>query len=377
MFSVINRHVNRPKDNHIMQKTILTLLGVTTLALTIVCAAQWRKLRVMEERLHVSEATRQAETEARQAETVRLHELERHNRRLDQQVKDFTAVTTSLRTSEALQSSNLTALAEQVRATIQPGDGSPDGTEEKSGFFGKEMGNMVQKMMKDPAMREMMRSQQQSAVKMMYNGLFKEMKVTPEEKEKLVGILTDAQMKTVENAQGMFGDNAENTDALETGKQIADIQKQSEADIKALLGDERNNQFKDYKSNISERMQLDQLQTRLETDNVPLQEPQMARLLEAMKQEKAISPAPIPSDASQNPGDIKSLMTSETIDKQIQWMNDYNQRVLDRASQFLSPEQLKSYREMQEQQAAMQQMGLKMARGMFGSGKGAAPAPAK
>jgi len=34
--------------------------------------------------------------------------------------------------------------------------------------------------------------------------------------------------------------------------------------------------------------------------------------------------------------------------------------------QFLTPEQLKSYRKMQEQQASMQQMGLEMAREMFG-----------
>ena len=97
----------------------------------------------------------------------------------------------------------------------------------------------------------------------------------------------------------------------------------------------------------------------------------------AMKEEKAATPPPIPSDAGQNPADAKSLMTSENIDKQIQWMNDYNQRVLDRASQFLSPEQLKSYRDLQDQQTSMQQMGLKMAKEMFGPGKGAAPAPTK
>ena len=72
------------------------------------------------------------------------------------------------------------------------------------------------------------------------------------------------------------------------------------------------------------------------------------------------------ADANENPASLKDLMTSETIDRQIQWMKDYNRRVADRASQFLTPEQLKSHIAMQEQQAAMQQMGLKMAGEMFG-----------
>ena len=359
-----------------MQKLIILLLTVSTLALAILCVAQRRQIHLAESRVEAAEAVQRIEAEAHESQTAKLKELERHNQRLDQQVKDFTAVTTTLRTSEASQASNLTSLASQVRTGSQAGDGT-SGAEEKSGIFGKEMGSMVQKMMKDPAMREMMRSQQQSAVKMMYSGLFKDMKVTPEEKERLMGILTDAQLKTIENAQGLFGDSKETPDAVEKGKQLTDIHNQSEADIKELLGDERNKQFKDYQANIGERMQLDQLQKRLETDNLPLQETQAAQLMEAMKQEKTAAPPPIPSDANRNPADMKSLMTSENIDKQIQWMNDYNQRVLDRASQFLSPEQLKSYREMQEQQTALQQMGLKMAREMFGSGKSATPAPAK
>ena len=355
-----------------MQKTIITLLSIATAALAVLCTVQWRQLRVTEARMQATEAAQRAETEAREVQLAKLKELERTKQRLDQQVQEFTSVTTTLRSKEATQSSNLTAMASQVRSGASAGGE----TEGKAGF-GKEMGSMVQKMMKDPAMREMMRSQQQSAVKMMYNGLFKELKVTPEEKEKLMGILTDMQMKTIENAQGLFGDNPQTADIAEQGRAISDLKNQSDAAIKELLGEERNQQFKDYQSQIGERMQIDQLQSRLDSEKFPLQEDQAHQLLEAMKLEKSAVPAPIPSDANQNPADLKAVMTSDNIDKQIQWMDDYNRRVLDRASQFLSPEQLKSYREMQEQQAAMQQMGLKMAKEMFGSGKGTSPAPAK
>jgi hypothetical protein len=70
------------------------------------------------------------------------------------------------------------------------------------------------------------------------------------------------------------------------------------------------------------------------------------------------------------PANVKALMTAENLDKQIQWMDDYNRRVLDRAEQILTAEQLKQYREFQEQQSAMQKFGFKMAREMFGADKG-------
>ncbi len=362
----------RPSKPHTMQKLVITLLGLATLVLAVVCAAQWRQLRSAHERLHATEEAQRSETIAREAQATKLAELERANARLDRQVREFTSVTTTLRTKEATQSSNLTALASQLRAGSSAGAGS----DAKPGF-GKEMGDMVQKMMKDPAMREMMRSQQQSAIKMMYGGLFKQLNLAPEEKDKLMGILTDLQMKTVENAQGLFGNNPDAPDAKEKNQTIADFKKQADAEIKELLGDERNQQFKDYQANLGERMQIDQLQTRLQGENLPLQEQQAARLLEVMKLEKTAAPPPIPSDANENPAKLKDLMTSENIDRQIQWMNDYNQRVLGRAAEFLTPEQLKSYREMQEQQAAMQQLGLKMAKEMFGDGKGGGAAPAK
>lgn len=356
-----------------MQKTFIGILLATTLALAAVCLVQSRQLRAAHKRVRLADEARRVEAGAHEAQTTKAQELEGTAQRLEKQVREFTAVTTTLRASEAAQASNLTTLARQIR----PSDPQTAPADDKPGFFGKEMGGMLEKMMKDPAMREMVRGQQKAAINMMYGGLFKEMKLSPEEKEKLAGILTETQMKAVENAKGLFGETKEGEAPEEATKLLTDAKKQSDAEIKALLGDERYAQFTDYQKNIGERMQLDQLKTRLETDNLPLQDQQSAQLLQAMQEEKAAVPPPIPSDATQSPGDVKSMMTPENIDKQIQWMDDYNRRVLDRAAQFLSPEQLKSYREMQEQQASLQQMGLKMAREMFGARKSAGPAPAK
>jgi len=106
-------------------------------------------------------------------------------------------------------------------------------------------------------------------------------------------------------------------------------------------------------------------------ENLPLQDDQMAQLLQVMKEEKAAVPPVIPTDHMQVPK--KELFTAENLDRQMQWMAEYNRRVLDRAGQILSPEQLQQYQEFQEQQATMQKFGWNMARKMFSGEKSAGP----
>jgi hypothetical protein len=353
-----------------MQKTLVGVLTATTVALGVLCAVQWKQLRASKERIRAVEEASRAESETREAQSARVKDLERNRALLDQRVQEFAAVTSVLRANEAGQTSNLTAVAERVRAAgLKGGEQSAASGGGEGGLFGKGMGDMVAKMMKDPAMREMMRGQQKAAINMMYSGLFKELNLTPAEKEKLTGILTDAQMKNVEHAQGMFGE--QKPGAAEEAQQLfEDSKKQTDAEVKAVLGDDRFAQYDDYQKNIGDRMQLDQLKTQLEAKNLPLQDQQMAQLLQVMNEEKTAVPPAIPADASQSPKDLKALMTPENLDRQMQWTDDYNRRVLERAAQILTPEQLKQYQEFQDQQSAIQKFGLKMARDLFGDGKG-------
>jgi len=351
-----------------MQKVLIGVLAVATLVLGILCVVQAKQLRASREQIRAAEQARAAEVEAHEAQESRVKELERANTRLEKQVQKFATVTTALRSNEVRQTSNLTAWAQQMRTSSQ---GGTNGESEGGGLFGKDMGDMLGKMMKDPAMREMMREQQKVAINMMYSGLFKEMKLSPEEKDKFKAILTDAQLKNIENAGELFGDKKDGA-VEDVQKLSADSKKQTEAELKTLLGDERFAQYEDYQKNIGERMQLDQFKTRLQGENMALEEQQTAQLLQIMKEEKAVVPPVIPQDNTEFPR--KELLTNENLDKQAQWMEDYNRRVLERVGQVLTPEQFKQYRDFQEQQTAMQKLGLNMARQMFGGGKGGGPA---
>ncbi len=348
-----------------MQKTLIAVLAITTLALGILCAVQSRQLHATKERMSIGDRARTTEVESQAAQSGRVMELERINKRLEEQVQKFATVTTQLRTNEARQSTDIAALSERMRATQKAG-----GTSEEDGIFGKGMGEMLENMMKDPAMREMMREQQKVAINMMYSGLFKDLKLSPDEKEKLKNILTDSQMKNIEGAQGMLGKKEGAPD--ETQKLFDEGKKQTEAEIKALLGDERFAQYEDYQKNLGERMQVDQFKTQLAGQNLALQDQQTAQLLQILKDEKAATPPIIPTDNTQFPR--RELFTEDNLINQTKWTEDYNRRVLDRAGQFLTPEQLTQYRTFQEQQASMQKLALKMAGQMFGGNKAGASA---
>ncbi|HWN94013.1 MAG TPA: hypothetical protein VNT99_03185 [Methylomirabilota bacterium] len=352
-----------------MQKLFIGILALTTVALGVLCVMQRKELRAANDKLQGAEQARVADTETREMQVARVKELERNEARLEKQLQEFTKVTTSLRVTEARQSSNLTTFAERMSAAKSKGGPAGEG----DGALGKGMGEMLGKMMKDPAMREMMREQQKVAINMMYSGLFKDLNLSPEEKEKFKTLLTDAQMKNLDSAQGLFGGEDKQGSAEAIAKQTAEAKTQTDAEIKALLGDERFAIYEDYQKNMGERMQLDQFKSQIAAENMPLRDDQAVQLSQIMKEEKAAVPPIIPTDQTQMP--TKEQLTAENLEKQMQWMEDYNRRVLARAQSVLSPDQFKQYQTFQEQQLSMQKLGMNMARQMFGGEKsGSAPA---
>jgi hypothetical protein len=348
-----------------MQKTLVVLLSLTTVALGIICSVQFRQLRQERMRQVTLERALREEAQNREEQAAKARELEARANRLQKDIQEFSAVTSNLRTSESMQRSNATALAERAKAVQKSGA--------TGGVLGKDMREMVSSMMKNPEMRKMIRGQQKAAVELMYAGLFKQLQLAPEEKAELSELLIEAQMRQVDGAQGLFGDS-EGQDPAQARADFAQTKKETDAQVRDLLGEERYATYQDYQKNINERMQLDQLQSRLESAQMPLEEQQLAQLLKLMKDEKAKVPPVIPTDPNLSPAETKALMTADNLDKQFQWMEDYNKRVLDGATALLAAEQLKQFREMQEQQASMQKMGLKMAKEMFGQ-QGGQPNP--
>jgi hypothetical protein len=350
-----------PAKAGFMQKKALTLLGVLTAVLGL-CALCLLILlaRTREARRQEASAV-SAETQARTEQEQRAETLERERARLARQNQDLTTLATSLRSS-----------AEQTRPgaapVAPPPASSPAGAAPTGGV---DVAQMLDKMMKDPAMKQMLRSQQKIVMDQMYGDLFKELQLSPAEREQFTGVLLDNAMKSMTHAGTVFqGEGEAKTTALQS---IAEQQKEMNASLKTFLGDERYARYEDYQKTISERTQLNLFRQQMAEGAQPLQDRQVPQLLDILREERARVPSVLGDAPGQSAAMLKAVASEETMTQHFQWQEDLNQRVLDRAGQVLSPEQLKDYAGFLKSQLEMQKMGMNMARKMFGAPKGASP----
>jgi hypothetical protein len=279
--------------------------------------------------------------------------LEQRQGYLNQQLFDLSALVGGLRAAEAQRASNATPGIAAAGAAQ---------SEAENGLSGKNMGKALSKMMSDPAMKEMMRSQQKSMIETMYGRLFKDMNLTPEERQKFSELLLDQQTKAMEAGMGIFEEGG----LTNVTQSVQAQQKESEEQLKALLGEERFTQYQEYQKTVGDRMQLDQLRRQMETAGTPVQDEQLQQLLALTKEERERVPAPFPQDPQGAAANMERMLSGEFMEKQMAWQEEINRRVLERATTVLTPDQLKAYEQFQTQQINMQKLGLKMMKGMLG-----------
>ena len=208
-----------------MKTKVAVVFALMALVLGSLCAWQATLLRAAKARQIEAERTLADEREARAEEERRSRALEQRQAYLNQQLLDLSALAGGLRAAEAQRASNATARTASAGA-------APAESEAEGGLFGKNMGKALSKMMSDPAMKEMMRSQQKTMIDTMYGTLFKEMNLTPEERQKFSELLLDQQAKTMEAGMGIFEEGG----LTNITQSVQARQKESEEQLKALLG---------------------------------------------------------------------------------------------------------------------------------------------
>ena len=250
--------------------------------------------------------------------------------------------------------------------SVPPIDGAAKEGEKGDGGTGGFMKG-VAKMFTDPEMKKAMRGQQSMMVRMMYGDLAKELGLAPEEANQLIELLTERQMGMAAKSMELMGDGGADAKKLEeNGKSINASRKEYDAQINALLGEDRAKKFAEYERSIGDRMQMQQVQQAFTASGVPLQDSQRDGLMAIMKEERLKTPAS-PFDASNKDvsAQMKALQNADAVDKAMQQTQDFNTRVLTRARTVLTPEQINAFEAAQKQQVEMMQLGMKMSREMF------------
>ncbi len=215
--------------------------------------------------------------------------------------------------------------------------------------MGETLGAAIDRMMDDPALKEMMRLHQGAMVSRMYGPLYRELGLTGEVQQKLVDLLTARSMVGFDDAASFLSDGK--APRAEDAGTIGDERERIDAQIRALLGEERFTRYEAYEKTIPARMRLDQFRTQMAGGDQALRDWQVEALVQVMREEeKGASP----------------------------WQEESRQRVLERARQILSAEQWKAFGEFQKQELLALRLGMKVSRDFFGDrfgGAGTAGSP--
>ena len=216
-------------------------------------------------------------------------------------------------------------------------------------------------------MKKMMREQQKQMLNMMYDPLFKELNLSPEETEELTALMLDNQMNAVEKGTAFLEGSSEEKSEMQ--KILAEDKKQFEAQLKDLLGDDRYAQYEDFNKELPDRMALTQLKSQF--GDHPLSEAQSADLLMVMKEERQRATE---SGKATPPTDFSAVLSEDSINKYFADQEEINSHVIERASGILSPEQIEVLGRSLTNNLSMQRAGMNMARTMLGGDSTNAPA---
>ena len=341
-----------------MQNQILGFFIITTIAFAGLSAVQWK--RAANFRRQAESLRHEAFEEAHRA-GMQEAEVRSLERRLLQRDEDTAALTEMVQ--ELMDSTNQLSqsLAASQSRLLAASTDSPHPTNNGSTHA---LG-MLGKAMEDPAMQKMIRAQQKMMMDTMYGPLFQELRLSEEQTKALKELLLDSQMSNVKlGTTAMSGDEGERLAAAEEikrQKQVAD------EEIKALLGEEGFAVYQDYQVTMGERVMLNQFKSQLEGSANSLQGDQYSLLVEAALDEKRQAP-PGFGDQTEDPVKAMEMLQSQGLQEtHLARQEETNRRVLQRAQNFLSPEQLSSLEEFMGNQMEMMRLGLKMSQAMTGA----------
>jgi hypothetical protein len=189
----------------------------------------------------------------------------------------------------------------------------------------------------DPDAREALRQQLLTASRSRLSPLIERLKLNQEKAEKLSGIGADWGMKNIETAVAFTEGTLTAEAAVQTA---ADTERDATNQIRLLLGDAGFAGYQEDQKEFPARTLVDQFNKQLGPFPInAFQREALARVIEAEP----------PEVASGLAGDftVRELVSPDGLDGRFQAQAESNQRILQAAAGFLSPEEVESLRLMQ------------------------------
>lgn len=221
-------------------------------------------------------------------------------------------------------------------------------------------------IMQDPGMLDMMKVQMRSGIEMLYNDLFDLMELDDSTRDAVMKILVERSTAGMDMGFAMMaGSDISDEESARTAEEVAALHKESESQLKELLGSEGYVIFERYEKSQPERQQLKVLSSQLRTAGMPLSEDAEASLMDAMFEERMDFKYDV-DFPDQNTALDPSAMTKPHSDRYFEQQEQLQKKVILRAESILSPEQMDVFRAALEQQRAFEKMSMEMGLKMLG-----------
>jgi len=236
-------------------------------------------------------------------------------------------------------------------------------------------------LMNDPEFARAMALQQRAALDGRYADLFRRLRLSPAEIDRLKDLLVERQSTPMDvmnaaRAQGV-GSREEIRQLLQESTAAVD------AEISALLGPERYAQYQNYEQTQPQRNLVSQLENRLSYSSAPLQDAQAEQLVQILTetspaQNGTMAPAGTVNFVSRTSAAVAPVaaLAPAAISIGLGPGTVITDDAIARAQGVLTPDQLNALKELQAEQQAQQKMAESMRSNLprnMGRGGGATP----
>jgi hypothetical protein len=332
-----------------MKNALLAILFLATATLCAVVIGQRNRLVAQSTQLTQVQA-KLAEVEARmESKSEVIQKAELTERKAD--ILQDALTTTS---SEARQNAKQVEQLQQKLASVKT----------------NESGNPFGAMFKDPKMKEMIVAQQKAFMGPMidktYASFVQQAGLTPEQTATFKDLLQKKMMVGASMGMSMLDGSLDADKRAELTKQIKSETDGFDSQIKQFLGDDNYQAFQSFEKSVPDRMSVNQFRDQLASSGTPLTPAQESQLVQAMTDTR--SSFTFTTDFSNRKAageDWASMLNEDSLSKYEQEKAQYDQQVLTKAGQFLSPDQVTALTQFSEAQRNMQMVGMKMAAKMF------------
>jgi hypothetical protein len=220
------------------------------------------------------------------------------------------------------------------------------------------------KMLKDPAMKELLRAQAGAQLELAYRDLFDLMGLDESKREAVLAILKQRQGAQTDLGLSVFDTQLPDDERKAAAAKLAESVKEAEAKLKETLGADYA-QFERFERSAPEREQIRMFHSMLKDKGLVMDEATETKLMDAMFNERQAFK--FDHDLSDMTKVSPDNLSEASVDRFLEQNAVLQQQVLTKVKGILSAEQYALFVKNQENQQQMAQIGIEWLRQITGN----------